>query len=101
MDNATKLRAELLRMGKTFSVIGKRMRVRDNSYITRIGGNKRDFTDLYHKTVIILSEPFQKQVADNFELREWGERWATMVRAMEVETKRCYEVMFCEGWLID
>lgn len=100
MDSKVQLRVEILRQGKNFSVIGKKMRIRDNSYIKRIEPYSRGkYFNLIDRKVIIISEPYQKQVMEDVDLRVFGEHYVTMVRVYEPITDCTYETMFCEGWL--
>ena len=82
------------------SVIGRTIKIHDNSYSRRTDVRNDSHCDLIGCEMVIISEPFQKQVHKGWELREWGESYETMVHVFSPVTGFTYEVMFQEGWLV-
>lgn len=82
-----------------YSQIGKRIKVRDNSYNHCIQTNH--WSNLIGDELIIISEPYEKQVHEGVDFRIHGEYWCTMVKAYNPRNGMTYEIMFHEGWLVD
>lgn len=84
------------------SVIGKRIRVCDNSYINQLNTCVNSHQDLYGKEFIIISEPYMKQVHTTpLDLRIFGEKYVKMVKVKSPRTGFEYETMFVESWIVD
>lgn len=83
------------------SVIGKRIKVKSNSYITRLDRHVDNIQCLYGKEFIIISEPYRKQVHKGCDIRIYGECYKTMVKVKSPRTGYEYEIMFEESWLVD
>ena len=83
------------------SMVGKRIIVKDNSYIKRVGVRQDNHIDLLGREFVIVSEPYMKQVHEGVDLRIYGEKYAQMVKVFSLVTMQEYEVMFHEGWLVD
>lgn len=82
-----------------YSQIGKIITIKDNSYNKCIDTNKGEW--LIGNKLVIMSEIYQKQVYEGYELREFGERWCNMVKAFNPSNGKMYEVNFQEGWIED
>lgn len=82
------------------SVIGRTIRIRDNSYSRRTDVKNDGHCDLIGCELIIISEPYQKQVHTGWYLSEFGVKYHTMVQVFSPVTGFTYEVMFSEGWLV-
>ena len=74
------------------SVIGKRMRVNDNSCVITKDGNAEG--SLYRKIVEIVSEPFEEFV------ESYGQM-VTFVYGRSIESGIVYRVMYSESWIVN
>ena len=74
------------------SVIGKKMRVLDNSYAKCLetGNDAR----LCGTDVVLTSEPYSKQVHEDWAVEEFGELNVDMVKSVSPYDGRHYETMF-------
>lgn len=91
----------ILEAVETESIIGKRIRVFDNSYCTRLDKHIDMHQDLYGKDFIIISEPYRKQVHKGTDLRIYGVNYEDMVKVRSQRTGYEYEVMFREDWIVE
>lgn len=77
------------------SIIGCRMRVKDNSYIVRRSDNATGF--LYGTIVEIVSEPYEEKI-ETF----MGDMVKhTFVNVISIESGIVYRVLFNEKWIIE
>ena len=88
----TEIRIVITEKKKSF--VGKRMKIRDNSYMQTIDGAKCG--GLSGKVVEIISEPFKTKVGDKF----CGLYDETCVYVRSLETGLIYRTMFRKKWII-
>lgn len=92
---------------KPESLIGRFIKVKDNSYIKCFtNGDERGrgyfHYDLFGKEFVILSDkPYRVQVHYGTDYKIFGSQFVDMVKVISLETGMEYEVMFNEGWLLD
>lgn len=92
---------EVEQENENVSMVGKRIIVKDNSYIKRVGVRQDNHIDLLGKEFVIVSEPYMKQVHEGVDFRIYGAKYVQMVKVFSLVTTQEYEVMFHEGWLLD
>lgn len=85
--------AQQMKNKNTF--IGKRMIVKDNSYITTKG--EVECIGLYGKVVELISEPYEETIKSicGYTVKD------TFVKVRSIETGIEYRTLFCEDWICE
>ena len=80
----------------THPLIGRRYKVKDNSYIKDLDANIEG-GGLYDREVIIVGEPYVEYVDSICS----GSKPYVFVKVFSTDSQRNYRVLFDEGWLVD
>lgn len=81
------------------TIVGSKYCPKDNSYAKDLT-NDSDDARVYGHTFILISEPYKKQVNEDFLLESLGECWRLMVKAIDPCTGFEYEMMYEPKWLM-
>lgn len=81
------------------TIVGSKYCPKDNSYAKDLT-NDSDHARVYGHTFILTSEPYKKQVHASCSLKDFGEYWRLMVKAIDPCTEFEYEMMYEPEWLI-
>ena len=81
------------------TIVGSKYCPKDNSYAKNLT-NDSDHARVYGHTFILTSEPYKKQVHEGFFLKNLGEYWRLMVKAIDPCTGFEYEMMYEPEWLM-
>lgn len=80
-------------------IVGSKYRPEDNSFSKDLT-HGTDHPRVFGRILILTSKPYKKQVHEDILLREFGEYYRLMVRAIDPHTGFEYEIMYEPDWLV-